>query len=93
MNSGQQNSLGVYGAYAIVAFFGVLGSVIIALITNVNLIRMTYISDLAFISASVMASVPAVMAGVIASFIHHTHVATLPNAVASTGTDVSEKSP
>jgi ABC-type maltose transport system permease subunit len=75
MNHGQKNSLGVYGAYAIVAFFGVLGTVVVAIIATVHLSRFTVVSELAFLTPVMMVTVPAVMAGVIASYIHRTHTA------------------
>lgn len=75
MTNSQPNTIGVYGAYALVAFFGVLGSVIIAIIATVHLSRFSIVSDLAFLTPVMMVAVPAVMAGVIASFIHRSHTA------------------
>jgi hypothetical protein len=79
MNNQPNSSLGVFGAYALVCLFGTIGTVITALIGYSNLSRFTVISDQAFVSATVMAALPAGMACMIAFFIHRTYLARRKN--------------
>jgi ABC-type maltose transport system permease subunit len=76
-NNSSSSSMNVFAAYTIVAFLGVLGTVVVSLIVNANMGRWAFVSDSTYAVSALMMAIPAIMASAIALFIHRTHLAQL----------------